>query len=612
MALDARARPVLKNIFSAKTRALVRQTHLSCDEKATYGKHEQTHEGSKLVRSCGIAHLCKAPRIPRMATIARMIGGAGTGKTTALIETMSRAIEAGGLEANEIGFVSFTRAARREAAERAAAQFGVPIDRLELDGWFRTLHSVCHRSLGIGKELLTNDKASREWLRENLQQDIAGLPDGQEAEPFAADGSAEGSNDLSIALGLWSAARARLTPLEPIWELAKGCHDQTPDWGTVRSLIDRYELSKRLDGRCDFTDLLGRFAGYSFGIDGHERVTPQGDVPGLPVWFFDEQQDTSALLDAVCHRLIDNPTVRWVYVVGDPFQAIYGWAGADASLFMAWEVQKERILDQSYRCAPPILEAGERCLLTCSDYFDRHIRPAAHDGTTEAVWWTQSLLDELRPDEPWLVLARTNFQARRIAKALDARGTPWQPTRGLGGWNKPAANEALCALLRLQKGEGKITPDEWRRILDVVPSKVEGTDLLTRGTKARWTNEYKPDGGSLFDWGATQALAELVRSGRWVELVDGAERFVAVAERYGEGIATDPRIKVGTIHSVKGQEADSVLVLTTSSAPVSRSAESEHGADEERRVAYVAATRARKRLIVAKEKNAAYRMELEA
>ena len=70
-----------------------------------------------------------------------MLAGAGTGKTRHLLEMMEAVIEHD-VHPMEIGFASFTRTARSEAAERAGAKFGINAFDLEQDGWFRTVHSV--------------------------------------------------------------------------------------------------------------------------------------------------------------------------------------------------------------------------------------------------------------------------------------------------------------------------------------------------------------------------------------------------------------------------------------------------------------------------------------
>ena len=293
-----------------------------------------------------------------MPRIAQIIGGAGTGKTTELLRLMELNLQIYH-DPLQIGFVSFTRAARQVATNRASAQFGLPQGELERVGWFRTLHSVCYRVLGIGKELLTDNAESHRWAEQAL---------GQKVGPASADFSElvfEDQSDADIALRLWSTACARLAPLRAVWDEATRTDDRVPPYIWGKKLIERYEQAKRLDGRPDFTDLLARVAGYRLDVDGPERCTPEGELPELPVWFFDEQQDTSALLDAVCHRLIE-PADN-VYVVGDPFQNIYEWAGSDSKHFLAWPVaeSKRKIMPKSYRCPRPILALGERILRRC-------------------------------------------------------------------------------------------------------------------------------------------------------------------------------------------------------------------------------------------------------
>lgn len=533
-----------------------------------------------------------------MTQIARLIGGAGTGKTTELMRILDGVLTKG-VDPLQVGFVSFTKAARREASSRAAYQFGGSSEQLEQDGWFRTLHSVCFRCLGEARgSVLSDDKESTKWLEDNLQATV-GKPIGAES---LEESDFEGSSDASISLTLWSAARNRLEPLDTAWARAERCSDRTPPLAEVRDFVLRYEQAKRLDGKRDFTDLLGAFAGWSFGLDGHERVAPDGVAPRLPVWFFDEQQDTSALLDAVCHRLIESAS--WVYVVGDPFQAIYGWAGADPQLFQAWPAAQQRIMPKSFRCPAPIHELGEAILREASDYWDRGISPADHAGVVDVERFTGGLLGEVDPTSSWLLLARTNYHANRIATRLKETGVPWQPTKGLGGWNRPVKNRALNTLADLAKGF-PVESSEWAAVLDVLPSKTEGGELITRGTKAKWEpkdfagqHAYATD---LSAWGGTPLLSAALVSGRWTSFVDGALDYAAARERWGYEAVTNPPIRVGTIHSAKGAEADNVLWLTTGSQAVSRSAE-ENG-DEECRVGYVAATRARKRLIIAVEPN---------
>lgn len=545
-----------------------------------------------------------------MPTLFQVVGGAGTGKTTRAMDIMAKVIKAGDVGLEDIGFSSFTRAARAEAAGRAAEQFGVSQKELEINGWFRTLHSVCYRVLGTGKALLTDCAADRKWLADALEEPVNGATTGDED----SDGGAELVADTTIAdvaLTLWQAARNQLVSLESVWSRAATIDSRIPPLEYCQSVVRRYETSKRVDGRSDFVDLLGRFAGWYFSPDGHPAKTePEGDVPALSAWIFDEQQDTSALLDSVAQRLMSAPTVRWAYAFGDPFQSVYSWCGSDARLFMAWPYAKRDVLRQTYRCPAPIHELGESLLRDCSDYWDRGIRAAEHEGSVETSGLDASLFASIDPRESWMLLARSNYHAKRLAWQLDRLGVPWLPTRGNGRWAAPKRNAAVEALRTVSTG-GVIDGKQWADLMAYLPSRCDAGELLTRGTKKQFSDPLTDHAEQypflplslLADVGATPLLIDMLRNNRWCQLIDGAESYVAAVERWGPEAVMNPQVKVGTVHSVKGAEADNVLWLTSTSEQVERARrEDDDGYNEEQRVAYVAATRARRRLVVIKER----------
>lgn len=545
---------------------------------------------------------------------AKLIGGAGTGKTTELLLIMDGVL-AKISDPRLIGFVSFTRAARSEAAARASDQFGCKVTELEQAGWFRTLHSVCYRCLGVGKELLAGGKETKEWLQEALQDDV-------EAVPICEDDSLDifsGTHtDAERALQLWNTARNRLQPLATVWSESDAVDQNTPSLGYCEDIIERYEQAKRLDGRVDYVDMLARYAGYQLAVEGASQKEPDGDVPELPVWFFDEQQDTSALLHAVCQRLSASSTCKWVYIAGDPFQAIYNWAGADHHYFMDWKVDKQRVMPRSWRCAAPILAMGEDILSKCSDYWDRGIEPAEHDGAVEDDVRPADLTDTVSPAESWLILARSNFEAARLGRLLSSEGVPWVPTKGLGGWNAPVRNEACKALLALEVG-APISGDQWQHALKQLPSTSDGVALLERGTKKRFADLEPPEAQESYPWvmpgdwpqlGITENLSGLIRSRAWRALVKGSHDYADAVARWGQEVIDDPQIRVGTIHSVKGAEADNVWLDTTISRITYDAAQTQEGYDAEQRVWYVGATRARKRLVIARDPKAKWRKRL--
>ncbi|MGH7743700.1 MAG: UvrD-helicase domain-containing protein, partial [Candidatus Dormibacteria bacterium] len=462
-----------------------------------------------------------------MPTIARIIGSAGTGKTSRLMVLMAKAIESGDYGIENVGFSTFTRAARGEASSRAAEQFGVPVHDLERNGWFRTLHSTCRKMLGVDGELLVGNNADQQWLENAVQEPVCAGKADEETIPvvFAA------STEANIALGLWDAARNRLEPYLDAWTRAQQCDESLPSFEWCRGVVERYEQAKRLDHRLDFCDLLARFAGWSCQVDGHLGIQPDGDVPGdLKIHFLDEQQDNSALLHSAQMRLIEHS--RWVYATGDPFQALYSWAGAEARHFMQMPASKVEVMPKSYRCPRQILELGEAILRDCTDYFYRHVEPRDDHGDISTAFLRDDLAEQIDPRESWLLLARSNAHAQRLAAILESRGIPWSATRGNNTWNSPKRNAATAALMAMERGT-LIDGGEWLKVLDFLPSKHHGTALLARGTKAEWGRMEAREIEERFsfvlpaDWttlGVTPTLGELIRSGEWRKLVEGADR----------------------------------------------------------------------------------------
>jgi DNA helicase-2/ATP-dependent DNA helicase PcrA len=533
--------------------------------------------------------------------IARLIGAAGSGKTTELLRIMEGALPKLGNDPLRLGFASFTRAARAEAVSRAASAWGVSPGTLDGEGWFRTVHSTAKRCLGIGPGQLIGDKtADIEWISNALGVKISTTLD-EEVGRQKFVGGQEGA-----ALNAWDHARNTLLPLDEVVRRARRLDDDVPDYAAVVRIAERYEAAKRIEDRLDFSDLLLRFSGLRVHpTDGVQRVEPEGDLPPVSAWLFDEQQDASPLLDAACKRLVSAESVKWCYVVGDPFQAIFGFAGSSAECFLGWPAEKERTMPKSYRCPKPILELGERCLRRMyRGYFDRGVAPADHEGRifdTE----TDVPLTAARPDEDWLFIARTNYEAGRLYASLHAAGKParWvkQPegitTRGQG----------LAALHSLEKGK-PVKGSEWGRAVELLPCVNNAKEpMLARGVKTGWAKRHADDWDVIFPnelekVGATAPLIEKIRSGEWCSLVDRGQEWRRHAERWGADLASNSRIRVGTIHSVKGMEADNVALLTTTSRRVEQSREDCHAQhDEECRIAYVGVTRARRNLYVINE-----------
>ncbi len=539
-----------------------------------------------------------------MPIIARTVGGPGAGKTTRALQIIEMVLDKLVSDPLRIGFVSFTRAARREAAERAATKFNIPLQLLEKEGWFRTIHSVCHRCLGIqAGELLVGEQEDNEWLKNVLGDEKAVVSGRQDDDMFSMPSDV---GESGRALMLWDSARNRQVTLESVWDAAYEGDSRLPDLSLCQSVVTVYEAAKREAGRYDFCDLLMRFAGKRWsGNHAHPfaDVEPEGYDPGVPVWLHDEAQDASYLTYLVFQRLTRFAT--WVYLFLDEYQAIYEFAGADGKIFGRCEVAKEEILPISYRCPSNILACADQIMLR-GGHKPRPFRSNAEGGEV-----LRSDMDEaiasVRCNEPTLVLARTNDYAKRAAMMLDDLGLPWIPTKGNGGFNAPARAAGVAALVMLQNKKS-IDAEGMFRLTQLLPAKADGVQLFERGTKSKWDDaEYRKQvshslwGLGVLDMcGATDTLKEIIASGRYVSLLDKpAARMATAAQKHGIEAVTNPKIRVGTMHSSKGSQADHVVLVNRIPYPTAQAVQTEAGLEGERRVFFVTASRASKKLTIA-------------
>lgn len=530
---------------------------------------------------------------------ARLIGGAGTGKTTELLAIMEGVIERLECCPSLIGFASLTTAAREEMVSRACKKFGVSEGLLSRTGWFRTVHSSCRRLLGLKDgEIISGDNKAMRWIAKELRVDLAAKAvDGSDYQLYIGD------NDAAGALQLWSVARNRVMSLRALHDERNRAGLDVPGFGEVRHFIERYERAKAENGLVDFVDVLARYAGVRFAIDGPEMTRPEGGLPDEVVaWIFDEYQDSSKLLDLACRRLVTGRNVKYVYMAADPFQSIFGFGGADFRNFMSWEVDKQRTMPQSWRCPRPVMDLGERCLRRMKDgYFDRGISPATHDGRVVREPSIDRALFMVDPSRTTLILARCKYILDECSAILKARKIP-HATLNQDGNTKSMV--ACNAFWKLQHGKG-ISNEEMAVAVESVPAGGRGdVAFLKRGVKAAWKNgrmagvDYiHPT--TLESLGFMPALQERIVSGEWASLVDKGRQWYDAAKKFGPEQATNPNVRLSTIHGAKGMEAQDVIMATATSKRIENERSmggQQH--DEECRIEYVGVTRAREQLIV--------------
>lgn len=285
--------------------------------------------------------------------------------------------------------------------------------------------------------------------------------------------------------------------------------------------------------------------------------------------------------------------------------SIYGFAGSDAKHFLSWPSDKQKIMPKSYRCPAPILALGEKCLRSMHrGYFDRGVAPADHDGRISRGGGPSSVVPSMDPTKKTLILARCNYLLDDWADALTKKRMPFSKIKSKDGTNVMRGTKALWDL---EHGE-PVSGDDFACAIAELPSRGKDGPLLERGTKTLWQKEDTVRRwdvvfpGDLTDTGMTQAMVDRISAGTWADLVSGGEKWRNSAVKWGADLATRPQIRIGTIHSAKGMEADTVVLATTTTRRIEEGQRLDKDAfDEERRIEYVGVTRARRELVIATE-----------
>lgn len=533
-----------------------------------------------------------------MKKIHRLIGGAGTGKTTRNMQSIADIVESG-IDPMEILFSSFTRVARETAAKRAQDITGYQSQQLIRDGWFKTLQSVCYKCLGVhGGAMLTDNKSSRDWFSELFDVDFSKQKlETEDGGLIIEDGMKD--NAIAAVIQEWTTARMMLITAddESRWPVKAMPRDK------AMQVIARYEQQKIFDDKLDFADLALKFVGIKHDIHSLVEYEPECSVPHVAACIFDEYQDTSELLHRVALRIVESPTIENVVISGDPYQSIFNFCGSSNQWLMnGFNYTSSEIMPQSYRCSKNILELGESAIRSCSDYFDRGIRPKPGDDGDVCKYVAKPNKPEWFPgaSEDWLVVARTNFALSRATKWLSENNIPWVAAdEGGPGYVGPRKRRVGETLWRIRQGL-PIAGNEWGYAIEDIPAIFNGQQLLKRGVKIAaksvdWHCPQVLNPSDLITNGATDAFMDVVQNSDWAAFDPAFRKFRNVADEYGVELAVKPTIRASTIHGAKGDEASNVLLCTSKSNIVKNGM-----TDEECRVLYVGATRAKDALVLFK------------
>jgi superfamily I DNA/RNA helicase len=478
-----------------------------------------------------------------------VLGPPGTGKTTYLLNQMENFLEKG-IHPSKIGFISFTRKAAREGYNRAISRF----DLLEEETpYFRTLHSLAFHQLGWSHNRLMQKENYRE-IADHLGIELATTIDFNEGSP---SGTVPGDNLIFIE-GL---SRLRRVSLRQQWE---EMNDDAVDWFELQQVAESINNYKKGNSLYDFTDILS-------------QCYEEGSLPNLDVLFVDEAQDLSPLQWLLIERLVANSGVT--YIAGDDDQAIFAWAGADVEHFINLPGDR-MVLGQSYRIPRVVHEKATDISNSIVNRSEKIFKPRDSIGTLS---YHSDVEDIDLSSGEWLCLARSRrqlYQYEQVCKQMGYHYALFDRSPALSDDYK-----AIQTYILLQKGSD-VRVDSARNMLSLC-------------SKAETKNIKKVDDESLvsYSWLCTNCHLpkenldwSLTLDKMFVEDMD----YFKMTLSNGENLNDKPRVRLSTIHGVKGGEADNVAIISDIYSKVYDGMQS--NPDDEHRVFYVGVTRAKESL----------------
>ena len=486
-----------------------------------------------------------------------VFGGPGTGKTTYLIERVSQCLEAGVLP-QRIAYMAFTRKAAQEAKRRTCEELGLQAKQLP---YFSTLHSMAYRELGLHQGCVMGGEEYQEL------SDMLGVH--LTAPKIITEGPPILGNDRSALVQVLNYARTTARPLEEVW---RECGSRVNWWELVQLAKALYNY-KQDRGKMDFTDML-------------EEYELVGQALPVDVGIIDEAQDLTRLQWDVAWRALSGATD--IIAAGDDDQAIYRWSGADVTQFqeLARKPDTEvKVLGHSHRLPRKVFALAQSVARRISVRQPKDWEPADREGEVRWVAYPQAL--DLTAGE-WLLLARNAYHLQEYERTCRLQGVSF--VNAAGPSVKGTHVHAIKCWESLRQGRAVYGSDLKHLTTVYPPLRHHGFEPQ----EAQWTRS---------DLGLPEDM-EIWHDALVGIPIEQREYYLAILRR-GEKLTTKPRVRVATIHSVKGGEADNVVLRTDMT---SRSFEAlRRFPDDEHRVYYVGATRARKSLfLVAPQSPRAY------
>lgn len=476
--------------------------------------------------------------------------GPGTGKTKTLSARIIHLIQSGKAGPGDILALTFTKKAAQEMQARVGRK-GVTIC---------TFHALCGNLLGGEHAFVTDIERTAIIKSLHKPQVLAGMP----------------LREVGLHI-----SRAKNQAQVP---------------SGIEPLVAAYNQALQHRGLIDFDDLLVHTR------DALKNGTLQR--PNYRYILVDEFQDTNLLQYELLQLLRHNDNI---FVIGDPNQSIYGFRGASGDIFAQFAIDFPHVqrvaLTINYRSAPaivavanavfadaPQLQAASgstghaQALQLLNEYSEAHwvVTQIQHRlGGADLLHATHH--DSRASLRDFAIIYRSRRAGKTIQKYIAESGLPYQIVGDGSPYDEPEVQQ-LTALLRNVAGDPvpvpQYTPGQVEVLLRDVDTTQPPADIAAEITK-------------LFAIPLTAAIKQIIGTlVRHTTLADAVAHF-AHLETTGFYDPVAEAITLLTIHASKGLEFPHVFVVGAEEG-ILPSAKGD--TPEERRLFYVAATRAKEQL----------------
>ncbi|MFC1632605.1 ATP-dependent helicase [Patescibacteria group bacterium] len=582
-----------------------------------------------------------------------ILAGAGSGKTKTLTHRVAYLIEQGVIKPWNILAVTFTNKAAGEMRERVQALLDNQKDSKERGPFIGTFHAFCVQvlrreaeAIGYRRDFAIFDSQDQFSLMKQVLKD-----QGVDVKRYHPQG---------VLHHVSQAKNELLTPDEVAEKT------QSPAEEITAEAYESYQARLFESNALDFDDLIMQtvllFRKHPAVLEKYQRR--------FEYLLVDEYQDTNHAQYTLVTQLSEKH--RNLAVVGDDWQSIYGWRGANVKNILEFEKDypdaKVIKLEQNYRSRQRILDAAHVVIEESALKTDKKLWTERGEGEKvqiveaaderEEARFVLREVERLTMEEaeyfPSLnscaVLYRTNAQSRALEEACLKMNIPYRLVGGVRFYERKEVKD-LIAFLRLMAN-----PRDFICFQRIVNVPVRGIGKVTIGKIKEWAAQNDNDlvmacrmaaeSGSLGNKSLPLAkFAALIEQGskysekmfvdkllEWIIKQIGFERMLrdgsdegemrwenvqelmTVAEQHPDlqefleevALMSDqdkvaegaPALTLMTIHTAKGLEYPAIFVVGMEEGifPHSRSLFDPAELDEERRLAYVAMTRAKERL----------------